>query len=106
MIRYKLINSKLIKIFKMNNKQYKILIILLTLIASTIIGLIRHQYDVFSIIGGSFGIILGPYIIASIIRYGFKLSLWNFNFEDKPFLKTFIIIWCIQVLLNIVGASS
>lgn len=90
----------------MNNKQYKILIIILTIIASTIIGVIRNQYGIFSIVGGSLGIILGPYIIASLIRYGFKLSLWNFNFEDKSFLKTFIIIWCIQVLLNIVGASS
>jgi hypothetical protein len=67
------------------NKQYKILIIVLTLIASTIIGLIRHQYDVFSIIGGSFGIILGPYIIASIIRYGLKLSLWNLAYNDTIF---------------------
>ena len=88
------------------NKKYKILIITLTIIASTIITLIRGQYDIFSIIGGSIAIILGPYIIASLIRYGLKLSLWNFNFDDKSFLKTFIVIWCIQILLNIIGASS
>ena len=93
--------------FKSNqNKKYKILIITLTIIASTIIALIRGQYDIFSIIGGSIAIILGPYIIASLIRYGLKLSLWNFNFDDKSFLKTFIVIWCIQILLNIIGASS
>ena len=90
----------------MNNKKYKILIITFTIIASSIIASIRSQYDVFSIIGGSIGIILGPYIIASLIRYGLKLSLWNFNFDDKSFLKTFIVIWCIQILLNIIGASS
>ena len=90
----------------MNNKKYKILIITLTIIASTIITFIRDQYDIFSIIGGSIAIILGPYIIASLIRYGLKLSLWNFNFDDKSFLKTFIVIWCIQILLNIIGASS
>ena len=90
----------------MNNKKYKILIITITIISSTIIAFMRDRYDIFSIIGGSIGIILGPYIIASLIRYGFKLSLWNFNFDDKSFLKTFIVIWCIQVLLNIIGASS
>lgn len=90
----------------MNNKKYKILIITLTIISSSIIASIRGQYDVFSIIGGSIGIILGPYIIASLIRYGLKLSLWNFNFDDKSFLKIFIVIWCIQIVLNIIGASS
>jgi hypothetical protein len=90
----------------MNNKKYKILIITLTIIASTIITFIRGQYDIFSIIGGSIAIILGPYIIASLIRYGLKLSLWNFNFDDKSFLRTFIVIWCIQILLNIIGAAS
>jgi cytochrome c biogenesis protein CcdA len=90
----------------MNNKKYKILIITLTIIASTIITFIRDQYDIFSIIGGSIAIILGPYIIASLIRYGLKLSLWNFNFDDKSFLRTFIVIWCIQILLNIIGAAS
>jgi cytochrome c biogenesis protein CcdA len=90
----------------MNNKKYKILIITLTIIASTIITFIRGQYDIFSIIGGSIAIILGPYIIASLIRYGLKLSLWNFNFDDKSFLRTFIVIWCIQILLNIIGATS
>jgi hypothetical protein len=90
----------------MNNKKYKVLIISITIIASTIITFIRDRYDIFSIIGGSIAIILFPYIIASLIRYGLKLSLWNFNFDDKSFLKTFIVVWCIQILLNIIGAYS
>ena len=96
----------------MNNKQYKILIILLTIITSTIIEIQRSQINiftisgVFTILGGCIGIILGSYLFASLIRYGFKLSLWGINFEDKPFLKIFIVIWCIYVLLNFIGTSS
>lgn len=92
--------------FKMNKKRYIILIVILSIIASTFIEFQKSQSDIFIIFGGSLGLILSSYLFASLIRYGFKLSLWGLNFEDKSFLKIFIVIWCIQILLNIIGASS
>lgn len=81
----------------MNSKRYKLLPIFISLIASIIIGIKRSDENVFSIFGGTLSLIFGPYIFSSLIRHGLKLSLWNWNFEDKSFLKTYIIIWCIFV---------
>jgi hypothetical protein len=85
----------------MNKKRYILLVIIVSIIASTIIHInVRHNDDFFQILGGAMAYIIAPYIISSLIKYRFKLSLWNWNFEDKSFLKTYIIIWIIWVLLN------
>ena len=91
----------------MNNKRYIILVIIVSIIASTTIQInLRHNDDFFQILGGALAFIMAPYIISSLIKYRFKLSLWNWNFEDKSFLKTYIIMWCIWVLLNSVGSTN
>ena len=89
----------------MNKKRYILLVIIVSIITSTIIQInVRHNDDFFQILGGAIAFIIAPYIISSLIKYRFKLSLWNWNFEDKSFLKTYIIMWCIWVLLNSAGS--
>jgi hypothetical protein len=90
----------------MNKKRYIILIIILSIIASTFIEFQKSQSNIFTILGACIALILSSYLFASLIRYGFKLSLWGLNFEDKSFLKIFFVIWSIFVFLNFIGASS
>jgi hypothetical protein len=91
----------------MSNKRYILLVIIVSIIASTTIQInLRHNHDFFEILGGGLAFLWAPYIITSLIKYRFKISLWNWNFEDKSFLKTYIIMWCIWVLLNSVGSTN
>jgi hypothetical protein len=92
----------------MNKKRYILLLIIVSIIASLIIEVdLRGGNDAtYEILGGAIAFIIAPYIITSLIKYRFKFSMWNWNFEDKSFLKTYIIIWCIWVLLNAAGSTN
>jgi hypothetical protein len=82
-----------------------IVLIIVSVIASLIIQLKRKEFNIGLTLGGAFVFLIVPYLISSLIKYGLKISSWNLNFEDKSFLKTFIVIWCIWVLLNAIGAT-
>ena len=91
----------------MNKKRYILLLIIVSIITSLIIEVELRGNDAwYEILGGAFAFIISPYIIASLIRYRLKLSLWKFDLNDKSFLKTYIIIWCIWVLLNAAGSTN
>jgi len=91
----------------MKKKKYILLVISISIIASLLIEInLRNNNNLPQILGGSFAFIIAPYIISSLIKYRLKISLWNWNFDDKSFLKTYIIIWCIWVLLNAAGSTS
>jgi hypothetical protein len=91
----------------MNKKRYILLVISISIIASLVIEInLRHNDNFPQILGGAFTFIIAPYIISSLIKYRLKISLWNWNFDDKSFLKTYIVIWCIWVLLNAASSRS
>jgi hypothetical protein len=91
----------------MNKKKYILLVIIISIIISAFIEVnLKNNYNIFEIVGGSIAFILWPYIITSLIKYRFKITSWNWNFEDKSFLKTYTIVYCISVILNVVGATN
>lgn len=91
----------------MNKKKYILLVIIISIIISAFIEVdLKSNYNIFEIIGASIAFILWPYIITSLIKYRFKISLWSWNFEDKSFLKTYIIVYCICAILNILGSTN
>jgi hypothetical protein len=81
-------------------------LITVSVIASTIIQVQGKESNIGSILGGAIAFIFVPYVISSLIKYGFKISSWNLNFQDKSFLKTFIVIWSIWVLLSAIGSTQ
>ena len=85
----------------MKRKRYLFLPLIVSLPISTISAIIRNDTRIFSIIGGTISLIIFPYLIASIIKYRFAFSKWHWNFENKPFLQTFIIVWMIFVLFDL-----
>ncbi len=90
----------------MNRTRSIQLLVIITLIVSFLIGFISEDNQIGSIFGRALALILGPYLIASLIRYGIKLSSWNLNFEDNSFKRTFVILWFIYVILNFIGANA
>ncbi len=90
----------------MNRTRSIQLLVIITLIVSFLIGFISEDNQIGSIIGRALALIFGPYLIASLIRYGIKLSSWNLNFEDNSFKRTFVILWFIYVILNFIGANA
>lgn len=74
-------------------------IIAISIIASSGIQFLRHEANVGSILGGALAFIFGPFIITSLIKYINKLLTWDFT--DKSFLVTFLVVWCIFFVLNI-----
>ncbi len=91
----------------MNKKRYILLLIIVSIITSLIIEVELRGNDAwYEILGGAIAFIITPYIIASLKRYRLKFSLWKWDFNDKSFLKTYIIIWCIWVLLNAAGSTN
>ena len=90
----------------MNGKRYKVLLVFVSIIASLFIRVNSGDDKTASILGGALALIIGPYIFASLIRYGIKISKWNFNFDDKSFLKSYIILWCIYVALYLFGSFA
>lgn len=90
----------------MKRTRYIQLLILVTIIVSILIGANSKDNQIGSILGRGLALILGPYLIASLIRYGIKITLWNLNFEDKSFRKTFVVLWIIYVILNFIAAKA
>lgn len=74
-------------------------IIAISLFATTGIQFLRQEANVGSILGGALAFIFGPFIITSLIKYINKLLSWDFT--DKSFLVTFLVVWCIFFVLNI-----
>jgi hypothetical protein len=88
-------------------KRYSLIVlVIVSVIASTIIQVLRKEFNFGLILGGALVFMLVPYLISCLMKYGLKISSWNWNFQDKSFLKTFIVIWCIWVLLNAVGSNQ
>jgi hypothetical protein len=85
----------------MKRKRYLFLPLIISLPISTITAMIRNDNRIFSLIGGTISLILFPYLIASIIKYRISFSKWHWNFENKSFLLTFIIVWMIFVLFDL-----
>lgn len=89
----------------MRNKKYILSVVLISIIASTIIEIFKQKsINIGEILGGALAFILAPYLITCLIKYGFKLSLWKWDFGDKRFVRIFFIIWSIWVLLNMKGS--
>ena len=57
-----------------------------------------------AIFGGAIALILGPYLITIFVKYLNNSFKWSFT--EKSFLVTFIIVWCIFILLNITGTMG
>ena len=90
----------------MKNKKNILSVIFISIIASAIIEIFkRESSDIFEILGGAIAFILAPYLITCLIKYGFKISLWKWDFEDKRFVRIFFLFWSIWVLLNMMGAT-
>ena len=77
--------------------------ITVSIIASIILQILRHQVNGWLILGGAMALVLGPYLISALIRFFSKL--FKRNLTDKSFLVLLTIIWCIFFLLNIVGST-
>jgi hypothetical protein len=93
--------SIICKVSEMKRKRYLFLPLIISLPISTITAMIRNDNRIFSLIGGTISLILFPYLIASIIKYRISFSKWHWNFENKSFLLTFIIVWMIFVLFDL-----
>ena len=90
----------------MRNKKYILSVVLISIIASTIIEIFKEKSsNIGEILGGALAFVLAPYLITCLIKYGFKLSLWKWDFEDKRFVRIFFIFWSIWVLLNMMGST-
>jgi hypothetical protein len=84
----------------MKRKRYILLPLIISLPTSTITAIIRDDNRIFSLIGNTIALIIFPYVIASIIKYKLSFSKWHWNFENKPFLITFIIVWMVFVVAD------
>ena len=58
------------------------------------------QLNIVGILGGTFGLMLLPYLLTLSIRWIYKALSWDFN--ENSFLWTFITIWIIVLFLNLV----
>jgi hypothetical protein len=90
----------------MNGTRIIQLLIISTIIVTILISAHIKDYQIGSILGRALALIIGPYLFASLIRHGIKISSWNLNFEDKSFKKTFVILWFIYIILNVIGSNA
>ncbi len=73
----------------------------MSLLASIGIQILQNETNIGAILGGAIALILGPYLITILVKYLNNLFKWSFT--EKSFLVTFMVTWCIFILLNIVG---
>lgn len=73
-------------------------IIIASILASALIQTFKGDFNWPLVLGGAFAFILGPFIVATIVKLINKVL--SREFTDKSFLKTFLITWIILVLLN------
>jgi nucleoside recognition membrane protein YjiH len=78
-----------------------IVIIIMSFLASIGIQILQNETNIGAIFGGAIALILGPYLITIFVKYLNYSFKWSFT--EKSFLVTFMVTWCIFILLNIVG---
>lgn len=61
------------------------------------------ELNLASILGGTLGLVLIPYLLTLFIRWINKALSWDFS--ENSFFKTFLIIWILVVISNIVTAN-
>ena len=87
------------------NRNTTIGLIIASVIAETLILIIKgSQLNVAEIAGGTVGFILIPYLLTILIRWICKVT--SIDFTESSFFKTFLTIWIILILLNIVSSNQ
>lgn len=71
-----------------------------SLAASTLIMILRSRTLSFAeIVGGAFGLMLVPFLIAYLAKWA--CQLFSIRFDDRSFRTVFAVGWTLLVLMNI-----